>query len=234
MKKATVYNEAAALPDGYGLGAWGLGGTRPLDARRLPSFRSRGWHGLRRRGLALRLLNNRHRLPLSRQSGARHNPGRLRLRRRLNFRHALGASASSVNGSRHRGAGGISGRRRALQAPSASITAANRMSNPPARVESKAESAPTSKAGGQRPRTASRVRADEASEAADPKGGAAEGGKTSGKSGRMGALRNKQRAVGNNRQARSPVTRCEGWTDRASDLSILAAIVALMEHRASS
>lgn len=63
-------------------------------------------------------------------------------------------------------------------------------------VESKAESAPTSKAGGQRPRTASRVRADEASEAADPKGGAAEGGKTSGKSGRMGALRDKQRAVG--------------------------------------
>jgi hypothetical protein len=63
-------------------------------------------------------------------------------------------------------------------------------------VESKAERVSTSKAGGQRPRTASRVRTDEATEATDPKGGAAEGGKTSGKSGRMAALRDKQRAVG--------------------------------------
>lgn len=64
-------------------------------------------------------------------------------------------------------------------------------------VASKAERAPTSKAGGPRPRTASRVRADEATEAADPKGSAAEGGKTPGKSGRMAALRDKQRAFGN-------------------------------------
>jgi hypothetical protein len=63
-------------------------------------------------------------------------------------------------------------------------------------VESKAERGSTSKAGGQRPRTASRVRADEATEAGNPKGGAAEGGKTPGKSGRMAALRDKQRVVG--------------------------------------
>ncbi len=75
-------------------------------------------------------------------------------------------------------------RPRAAKAPSAEI------------VASKAESARTSEAGGQRPRTARRARADEATEVAGPKGSAAEGGKTPGKSGRMAALRDKQRAVG--------------------------------------
>ena len=40
-------------------------------------------------GPSLFTLNNRHRLPLARQRGAHDHPCRRRLRRRLNFRHAL-------------------------------------------------------------------------------------------------------------------------------------------------
>ena len=101
-------------------------------------------------------------------------------------------------------------------------------------VKSKAESAPTSKAGGQRPRTASRVRPTRRAKRPTQRAVRRKAVRPLGNPVALGHCATSSARLENNRQARSPVTRCEGWTDRASDLSILAAIVALMEHRASS